>query len=594
MLNYNKSNSLKRVIYLLLTKGNGEVMETNYNQKLAEEYILEAKIKGERLIAISRLIMIIPLLGMSVALLIQEIFEKGFERGIGYFVFWLEVAFIFLAVLVSLDTLRRMKAKRYANWMPYLLPLFDISLIAVVVFFVSTPLSGLMFCGAAPWLFLIFISLGTLRNSPRSVILTGALSAAILLTFSLISMDALNLLAPTAGADTFVHKLSGMPIRITLDDVIIKPIIVLLVTFVCAYLAVRFNRMVQEQVDIRVKQDSLRMTLTTEIKTVTQAITDSSLSLVSMSQQFVKAIGHIASMASGIEGAIKEESDAIESTGATITQMIQSIAAVAQSIGRQAELVNSSASAIEEIGASIKQITATSQNATQLAKSLLGHAEHGEQAMEDVAQAIQEAEESSRQIEEIVEIISAIANETDLLAMNAAIEAAHAGEAGKGFAVVADEIRNLAENSASNAKMINDILKDLSSRIAKIADEVKNAVATFSAILKDARHTSQINQEILKAMEEETSAVNEIVATTQSLSQITTEVKNASAEQAAGGEEIIAAVTKIRLQTASVSQLIKDQDQKSQEIFAVTKELRTIVDKNQQIIVRLNEVVKSL
>jgi methyl-accepting chemotaxis protein len=207
---------------------------------------------------------------------------------------------------------------------------------------------------------------------------------------------------------------------------------------------------------------------------------------------------------------------------------------------------------------------------------------------------MQETERASKNIEEIVDIISSIASETDLLAMNAAIEAAHAGEVGKGFAIVADEIRNLAETSGANAKMINEILKDLSLRIVTIVELVGRSAEALLNILKDARETSGISSEVLSAMEEESSAVNEIVYSTQELAKITEEVKMASTEQAAGGNEIIGVISHIKHQTDDVSESVRDQVEKANQLAAVSKELNEVVNKNQYVIINLNQLVKKL
>ena len=107
-----------------------------------------------------------------------------------------------------------------------------------------------------------------------------------------------------------------------------------------------------------------------------------------------------------------------------------------------------------------------------------------------------------QKINEVMEIIDAIAGQTDLLAMNAAIEAAHAGEAGKGFAVVSDEIRKLAESTNENSKMIKTTVTAVSARIYQIGGDSAESRKAFETIREEADVSSQTMAEIARAMGE--------------------------------------------------------------------------------------------
>ncbi|MBN1524284.1 MAG: methyl-accepting chemotaxis protein [Spirochaetales bacterium] len=588
-------------------------------KNIAREYILESRMKGERTIAKIRLIVLGPLFLFAIAVAASGIQEKG----IGVFTeitFILEVLFMLCAVIMSFWTLRQIKKKIYHDWMQYIIPVFDIALVSATVYIVSAPTTGLMFTGGAPWIYLLFLAINALRNSRSSVLFTGVLMSLAHLLLCINSMAAMNVLGVSIAAildtvsrqsfklvtdtgtiellnvhmDGFVNPLAPEPIRIMLDDVIFKSMFMLIITGLLAYMAHRFNRMIENQIAIRVEKETLRTTLVTELKTVTETIHHSSNTLVNTSRDFSLNLDQMVNSCTQIQDETHEEYSAVEQTSATITQMIHSIESVAKHIVSQADLVTSSVSAIEEIGASIYQITTTSKKANSLALNLLSTAENGEQIMEDVVGVIQETEAESRKIEEIVEIISSIATETDLLAMNAAIEAAHAGDAGKGFAVVADEIRSLAESSGSSAKTIADILKSLGGRIKNIVELTENSSKALTSILKDARETSQINNEILTAMEEESGAVNEIVRSTQELSKITEEVRQASSEQALGSAEILQVISHIKSQTDTVSSLTSEQMEKSGVLSSLMKELNEVVRNNQIIIDGLDELVGKL
>lgn len=195
--------------------------------------------------------------------------------------------------------------------------------------------------------------------------------------------------------------------------------------------------------------------------------------------------------------------------------------------------------------ASINTIAATAQKAKDISDQLSEEAIKGNESINDTIKSISDIQGSSDQISEIVGVISLIASQTNLLAMNAAIEAAHAGDAGKGFAVVADEIRKLAENSNSSAKQITDLIKDVTQKIHISVISGETIVEVFNKILGDIERTQNIVAEITSAIEEQSAGTNEILQATESLVKITDEIKGSMDEQQEANKEINAVITNL-------------------------------------------------
>jgi methyl-accepting chemotaxis protein len=132
-----------------------------------------------------------------------------------------------------------------------------------------------------------------------------------------------------------------------------------------------------------------------------------------------------------------------------------------------------------------------------------------------------------------------IASQTNLLSMNAAIEAAHAGEAGKGFAVVADEIRKLAENSGAQSKTISTVLKKIKDSIDKIIKSTNSVLNKFEAIDGGVRIVSEQEENIRNAMEEQSVGSKQILEAIGQLNEVTQMVKGSSTEMLEGSQQII-------------------------------------------------------
>ena len=235
------------------------------------------------------------------------------------------------------------------------------------------------------------------------------------------------------------------------------------------------------------------------------------------------------SQISEISEHITEQTEKVENITNGMQSVESEISSLENKLIQQSQAIQQSSAVIEEITANIRSVDENMSEILQEYKKLVLEADEGQQQQKSVTIQIQNIEQQNENLMTANRAIASIANQTNLLAMNAAIEAAHAGEAGKGFAVVAGEIRTLAETSAKQSDSISHLLQVITEAIEQIVASSKKSAANFASVSQKIMHLEQLISEVQQGMNEERSAAENILNAMITLEGTTTDINQASA-----------------------------------------------------------------
>ncbi|MGP1432621.1 MAG: methyl-accepting chemotaxis protein [Treponema sp.] len=313
--------------------------------------------------------------------------------------------------------------------------------------------------------------------------------------------------------------------------------------------------------------------------------------LASNMTETASAVNQISANIDGVKQQAMTQAASVTETAATIEEIVRTIKQLNNSIETQAASVAQSSSSVEEMVANIASIGQTLGKTDEVIKSLTAATSDGKATLVTSNTVTQKIAEESGSLMEASNVIQHIASQTNLLAMNAAIEAAHAGEAGKGFAVVADEIRKLAEESSTQGKTITATLKNLSGEIETLSASSKTVEEKFNAIFSLAEQVKEMSNRLTEAMQEQENGSKEVLIAIKSINTVTVEVQAGSEEMLKGGEGVAEEMQKLDGLTRVITESMNEMASGAVQINNAVQEVNEITQKNKQSIQNLAEEV---
>ena len=332
-------------------------------------------------------------------------------------------------------------------------------------------------------------------------------------------------------------------------------------------------------------------TIVKEVKDSEEILSVAGKNLGDVSQDTSAAITQILANINSVSNQILNQASSVEETASAVNQIASNIESLERMISKQSNGVTEASAAVEEMIGNIGSVNRSVEKMVESFNLLLVNTKVGSQKQADVNERIKQIEAQSKILQDANTAIGTIASQTNLLAMNAAIEAAHAGDAGKGFSVVADEIRKLSETSSEQTKRIREELKKIKDSIADVVAASEDSREAFNSVTNKIEETDQVIQQIRSAMEEQNVGSKQISQVLHVMNDSTAEVRTASVEMSAGNKAILQEIQQLQDATMVIKDSVTEMGQGAQKINETGSSLSEITRLVNDSITQISEQI---